>query len=265
MEFYTKIAKYGNYNLIANELISNTINKYGAFSPMEIDFLMTILKKNDVVIELGSHIGSHTIPIAKKIENGMLIAFEPQRLVFQVLCSNLILNNLKNVYTYNYGIGKSNIDLCTETCESDTGGLSLTTLKETNKLENMIKVRKISEFPEINNLQRLDLLFMDVERMEFDVLSEFDCLIKKFLPNIFVEIYIDTFVCVRDLLKKYGYKVYQFIPNNSQYEPDVKTLLFDMPMLFATHPTKNYINSIGLIDVSDADNLDCSSIMLYTK
>ena len=49
---------------------------------------------------MGSNIGTHTVPLAKHISNrGTLFSFEPQKIVFQMLCKNLEFNNLKNVET----------------------------------------------------------------------------------------------------------------------------------------------------------------------
>lgn len=255
MDFYTKDTKIGKLVLIKNDDISNMIDFYGVFAPMEIVFLNSILKEDDVVIELGSNIGTHTIPIGKTIgKNGTLITFEPQRIVFQVLCTNLILNNIQNTTVYNYGIGKKNIDLEFSN-EYNSGGLALKELNEctTNNINNIIKVRNIKEFPELDKLKKLDLIFMDVERMELEVLEEFEEMIKKFSPNILVEVYFETFIPVRNFLKNLGYKIYQFIPNNTQYEPKTTKLQLDMPLLFAS---KNYSNPIGLIEVSNLDKLD---------
>ena len=48
---------------------------------------------------LGANIGSHTIHLAQLAgDQGQVWAFEPQRLVFQLLAGNVALNSLTNVH-----------------------------------------------------------------------------------------------------------------------------------------------------------------------
>jgi FkbM family methyltransferase len=66
--------------------------------------IIHLFKKEHIVIEVGSHIGSFTVPIAKLAKS--VFSFEPQRTVFQVLNTNLIINNIHNVYSYMNAVGK---------------------------------------------------------------------------------------------------------------------------------------------------------------
>jgi FkbM family methyltransferase len=61
---------------------------------------------NSIVIDIGANIGTHTIPWSKKAAR--VYAFEPQRLIFQQLCANLLLNNVENVYAFPVALGHSN-------------------------------------------------------------------------------------------------------------------------------------------------------------
>ena len=58
----------------------------------------TLVKKDSVVVEIGSHIGSLTVPISRLCKT--LFTFEPQRLLFQLLNTNLVINNIDNVVAY---------------------------------------------------------------------------------------------------------------------------------------------------------------------
>jgi FkbM family methyltransferase len=49
------------------------------------------------VVEAGANIGVHTLMLAKACAPGRLIAFEPQQRVFQLLCANLVANDVANV------------------------------------------------------------------------------------------------------------------------------------------------------------------------
>jgi len=44
--------------------------------------------------EIGANIGAMTVPLARQVPKGRVIAFEPQRIVSQILSANIQLNGL---------------------------------------------------------------------------------------------------------------------------------------------------------------------------
>ena len=57
-----------------------------------------ILRPGHVAVDVGAHIGAHTMPIAKAVRpGGAVLALEPQRIMFQTLCANVALNGLEKV------------------------------------------------------------------------------------------------------------------------------------------------------------------------
>jgi len=67
-----------------------------------------VLKHYDepLVVDIGAHIGSFAVPIAKSIagRQGAVICFEPQRITFLQLCANIFLNRIDNCYPHNCAI-----------------------------------------------------------------------------------------------------------------------------------------------------------------
>ena len=63
------------------------------------------IKENDIVIDIGAHVGYFTIYAAKKAKNGKIITFEPSKESFNVLKNNLKINNIQNVIIENVGVG----------------------------------------------------------------------------------------------------------------------------------------------------------------
>ena len=97
--------KRGMFNLIEGDFISRYAQAYGEWSDLEVRLLLNNLCADSNVVEVGSNIGMHAIPIARHIERGKLFCFEPQRVIFQTLCANISLNSLTNVYAYQEGVG----------------------------------------------------------------------------------------------------------------------------------------------------------------
>ena len=60
------------------------------------------------VIDVGAHIGTHTIAMARLVgDEGLVFAFEPQVKIYQELLVNLDLNEITNVHTYFAALGES--------------------------------------------------------------------------------------------------------------------------------------------------------------
>lgn len=68
---------------------------YGEWAESEVSVMSKFLFKGDTVVEVGGHIGSLTVPLAKMVGGGgRLVVFEPQRLLSQYNAANAALNNL---------------------------------------------------------------------------------------------------------------------------------------------------------------------------
>lgn len=81
-----------------DQYVGRSLIEYGEFSKGETDLFRAILKPGMKVIDVGANIGALTVPIAQIVgPDGVVIAYEPQRLVFQTLCANIALNSLQNV------------------------------------------------------------------------------------------------------------------------------------------------------------------------
>ena len=91
--------------LPADQYIGQALDKYGEFSEGEIFFLRSFIRSDWTVLDLGANHGSHTVAFAKVAK--IVHAFEPQRILFQLLCANVALNALTNVYTHQAAVGRS--------------------------------------------------------------------------------------------------------------------------------------------------------------
>ncbi|MFN7096097.1 MAG: FkbM family methyltransferase [Gammaproteobacteria bacterium] len=78
---------------------------YGEFSENEATIFRQLIRPGQTVLDVGANIGAHTVLFAQLTgPAGQVYAFEPQRLVFQQLCTNVTLNSLPNVYCQQIGL-----------------------------------------------------------------------------------------------------------------------------------------------------------------
>ncbi len=68
--------------------------------------IINTLPENCLIVDGGANIGFITVPIAQNIKNkkGKVLAFEPQRMIFNALAGTVALNDLDNVFVHNLGL-----------------------------------------------------------------------------------------------------------------------------------------------------------------
>jgi len=164
--------------------IGRSLDAYGEYSEAEIVVLRQILWPGAVVVEAGANIGALTVPLARIVgPHGHVIAFEPQRLQFQILCANLALNGLYNVFAYQQGLGRSPGELRVPVLMPDQvvnfGGVAL----EANQDGEPVRITTIDAL----GLKGLSLVKADVEGMEQAVLEGGRETIARSRPALYVE------------------------------------------------------------------------------
>ncbi len=159
------------------------------------DIYSGLLKEDDVVIDVGAYIGSHTLPFAKCCSKGLVYAFEPNKELYRTVCTNIELNLLNNVRLYDVGISsKSGYNTLYER-EDGTSRISKRVVKG-----NPTKIETVSLDGFLPHINKCKLLKIDVEGHEFTVLEGAKELIKKTRPNIMIEVFKPK----RDELKKWA-------------------------------------------------------------
>ncbi len=88
------------------DMVKQGIINGDVWEPHVVELLERHVEPGSVVIEVGAHIGTHTVPIAQWVgPHGRVYAFEPQRKIFRELHHNLALNGLTNVVPLRFAVG----------------------------------------------------------------------------------------------------------------------------------------------------------------
>ena len=182
-------AKYGWMIYNKNDTyIGSSIREYGEWSPGEIEIIKQLLEPSDVVIELGSNIGPHTVPIAQLVPEGLVYAFEPQNIIFENLCANISINSLTNCICEKLAISESINDnfhalFFDFSRPQNFGAFSLEKIKKNSNYS--VPIQTLDN--KFSNLQNLKLLKMDIEGMELNALKGGKNLIKRTQPFLYLE------------------------------------------------------------------------------
>lgn len=99
--------RYGRQLYFDNDVyVAPLLTKYGEYNYGETDLFTQFLRSGDTAVDAGANIGCHTLALARFVgPTGMVLAFEPQRPVYDCLCGTCALNELWHVNTYLCALG----------------------------------------------------------------------------------------------------------------------------------------------------------------
>ena len=154
----------------------------------EIYNIGQILGDNITIVDVGSNVGSVTLPLAKKFSNSKIISIEPTVYAFSKLKKNIDLNpdlkkriQLKNTFiSNNKKIVNEVYSSWNLSNDSKKHKVHLGILKKTSK-----KVKKLDKI--CSKIKKIDFIKIDVDGHELDVLKSGKKTIKKHKPFIYFE------------------------------------------------------------------------------
>jgi FkbM family methyltransferase len=168
--------------------IGNALIRYGEYGELEGQFLASLVKPGDAIVEVGANIGTHTIPLAQKVgAQGSVIAIEVQPPIFHYLCANIALNGLFNVTTHACGCGATSESMMIPRMDyaaphsQNFGGVSLSRGNQ-GIPANVIPLDEL-----LVGITKINLLKLDVEGMEGEVLKGATHTIAHHRPRIYLE------------------------------------------------------------------------------
>jgi FkbM family methyltransferase len=157
---------------------------YGEFSEGEVELFRQFMRPGMTVLDIGANIGAHTVFMARAVApGGMVLAFEPQRILHQILCANCALNGIDNVLAEQVGLGAAPGILRVPPMDYGSalsfGGLSLQTGPE----GEAVGIRRLDAY----HLQACAFIKIDVEGMEAQVLEGAVDTLDRLRPVLYVE------------------------------------------------------------------------------
>ncbi|MGB9637578.1 MAG: FkbM family methyltransferase, partial [Microgenomates group bacterium] len=233
--------------------VGKSLDLYGEWSQAEFDLLGKFIKPGDVIFDIGAYIGTHSVFFGKKVSpGGFVVAIEPQRIAFEILNTNLVLNELINVFpVYKFASDirqKIAVPLLNPYVKQNFGALRISRFKEGEIVESVL----LDDF----NLPKCNIIKIDTEENEDKIIKGAAKTIKKYKPIIYVENneVQDSQIIIK-AIRDIGYFPYwhifpYFNPNNffknkknvfAKFDPEANMICFPQK------PKKNYQ---GLIEVS---------------
>lgn len=176
-----------------DNFISLYMRQTGTFDQRELAFILSYMKADTTVLEIGSNFGPYSPQIARAIgKRGKLYCFEPFRLMYQILTANIALNGLSNVYTFNVAVGHQSIrNVLVEFPDlnhpDNYGASSLLGNKPWIFGHTVEQKTDIVDIDNFGLDSKIDFMKIDVEGMEYQVLLGARMTILTDNPTIYAE------------------------------------------------------------------------------
>lgn len=174
-------------------------------------------------LDCGANIGAHAIEWGIEMTGwGELIAFEAQERIYYALAGNIAINNCFNVRALNVALGNPKkkggggetleIPSLDYTKPASFGSFELKQSENREFIGQEPNFTKTQKVPLISidslKLKRVDLMKIDVEKMEMEVLKGAEATIKAHKPILIIEIIKSNQAEIVKLLESWEYQMF---------------------------------------------------------
>lgn len=197
-KFFSKSIKGNTYKFDGLKIkfvdIQSLNNMFFELFGLNVYFFRSKIK-NPIVIDIGANIGDSVVYFKWIYPNSQILAFEPNPIAYNLLKDNIRLNKFKNVQAFNIALG--NEDKFVNLYDNNEGVFnSATTNKqhseshfgESQKMMK-VKMKKISNVSSLLNLEKIDLLKIDIEGGEGKLFEDMGSILSK-TTKVIVEFHL---------------------------------------------------------------------------
>jgi len=236
----------GKYNcnyLVPNikEVIGFELYINGIFEEEFIQLILSKLKPNAVIIDLGANIGSISIPICKLRNDVSVIAVEASSIMYGYLKKNIELNGIINCEILHMAIWVNSESEVPFYLPEEQYGKGMIDMNKSSGNFELVKTISLDDLYNQYQCKKVDFLKVDIEGFEYFAFKGGAHLLKQAdAPDILFEFIATAEKSAEPLepgdaqaiLFAYGYKLYKI--EHSQLIEIKKPLTDSYAMIFAT-------------------------------
>lgn len=180
------IKVFGNDMLLDNSPVSKRLRKNGIYEAAETKIMMSQLKPGDHVLDIGAHIGYHTLIAANIVgDKGHVFAIEPNDETRDILIQNVAMNGFRNVTVWPYAALDTNRFMKLWLDSDNPGNHKLFNDRKDSK-SVAVECKIVDEL--LNGLH-IDFIKIDVQGAELQVLRGLKNTIKNSAIKMIIEFY----------------------------------------------------------------------------
>lgn len=185
-----RIAIRGNskYALDISDTVDHFI--YFNFNDTAFNRLISMVKEDSVVIDVGANMGRFLLTFASIAKHGSVVGYEPDPVSYKKLSNNVSINSYANIILQNKALGNVAGKLSLARVNPHNAGMNRISLSGGNSLYDSIDIDVCVLDSEIASLglNKVDIVKIDVEGFEFRALLGMQQTIHTFHPILFIEL-----------------------------------------------------------------------------
>lgn len=180
-----------NFRLYPHEYVDSFIFHYGIYERQYLDFLLKVLPRDAVMLDIGANIGNHALYLARHI--AAIHAFEPNPVTFGRLEHNVTRNSLEERVTLHHvGLGDAEGMFRFASNVSGNLGASGFLRDDEEDVDTRVEVielpiRRADDYVAGLDLPRIDFVKIDVEGWEASVFRGLAGTIARYRPVVAFE------------------------------------------------------------------------------
>ena len=193
---------------------------YSQYEPETSPIFTRLVESTDTFIDIGANWGYYTLLAAAKNPKTRIISFEPHPIWFDQIKKNIAVNNFKNIQVINKAVSHQcgEVIFYIDNIHPETSSLQKETFDNNSDTSKVIVASTtIDKFVEDNLMSQkpnIGLIKIDVEYFEGYVLEGARNTIRKFLPDMIIEILsvtddefkISNCEKIQNIIDEFGYK-----------------------------------------------------------
>jgi FkbM family methyltransferase len=179
-------------NCDLTKLIQRHLYFYGSYEEEYCLYWMALASHAQTIFDIGANVGLYSLLAAVKNPDASIYAFEPTREMVDALTENVRLNGIQNIWINPIGVGKISGEAFLHCCTGSDGsneGMNFVTGEMAQDSDVTVPLTSIDDFCRQKQINRIDLMKMDIEGGEYDALLGAENLLRtQAIGCIFVEL-----------------------------------------------------------------------------
>lgn len=265
------VGRYGKFVIpCEDDLVANSLQLYGEWAQLEINTLSHFIEKGDVIIDVGAFIGTHARAFSTlTTENGKVYAFEPNSSIYSYLEENASISPPLNIETFPFALGITDARMNVIDSTDSNQGASYLDVADNIDCQAIAEVKQLDSL----NLGQVDFIKIDVEGMEFAVLTGAQRTVNLYQPTIFLETNsLESSFRVLEWARQQHYLSYGVIANafNSSNFNNEKENIFGRAMecgllLIYERNRKKFLDRAESLKLAEIRTVDDLALLLLHK
>ncbi len=174
-----------------SEFLQAHLYLFGSYELPTIRHIRSFLTPGAVCVDVGAQMGYLSLAMATSAERKTAVhAFEPEDANAARFTENMALNSIQNVQLHREAVANIEGTLQLYLSKTDNAGTHSTLYNERTVTQESIQIpaTTLDAFANAANLQRLDLIKVDVEGAEFEVIQGADRVLRTYRPRVILEL-----------------------------------------------------------------------------